>query len=140
MEKLGIPLGADHGMEDHILTNSGQSRSVLQPSDITKATDTAIKVYQATAFLIGSDHYWCDKFIEELKNDYVTGVEKYPKTLQESLHILQHYNFDLWNYQSPIKNTSWGMAFINSRHEIKKDATKFTFWNCQKKAIIQMNV
>ena len=70
MEQLGITLGAYHGMVDHILTESGQSRSGLQPADITKATDTAIEVYQATEFLIGSDCSRFGKLIEELQNDY----------------------------------------------------------------------
>ena len=42
MEQLGIPIGADHGMVDHILTGGVQSRSGLQPAAITKATDTTI--------------------------------------------------------------------------------------------------
>ena len=44
VEQLGIPLGVDNGMVDHILTDNGKSRSVLQPEDITKATGTAIEV------------------------------------------------------------------------------------------------
>ena len=31
MEQLRIPLGSDHGMVDHILTESVQSRAVPQP-------------------------------------------------------------------------------------------------------------
>ena len=31
MKQLGIPLGADHGMVDHILSESGQIIAGLQP-------------------------------------------------------------------------------------------------------------
>ena len=55
MEKLGIPLNADHGMVDHILTEGGKSRAGFQPVAIIKASDTDIEVYQATAFLLRSD-------------------------------------------------------------------------------------
>ena len=58
------------------------------------ATATAIEVYQATAFLLGSDRSQFDKFIEKLQNDYAMGVDKHPKNLQESYHIFQHYKFD----------------------------------------------
>ena len=61
------------------------------------------------------------------------GVDKYPKTLQESYHILQHYKFDARDYQSRINKTSGGMAFINNGQGNKKDATNITLWNFQKK-------
>ena len=125
MEQLGITLGAYHGMVDHILTESGQLRSGLQPADITKATDTAIEVYQATAFLLGSDCYRFGKLINELQNYYYAmGVDKDPKTLQEAYHILNHYKFDAQNYQSPTNNNIGVMALIDNGHGIKKDYTK----------------
>ena len=46
---------------------------------------------------------------------------------------MQHYKFDARNYQSPINNTSRVMAFINNVYDIKKGATKITFWNCGNK-------
>ena len=56
MEQLGIHLGADHGIVEHILTERVQSRYGLQPAAITKATDKSIELYQANAFLLGSNH------------------------------------------------------------------------------------
>ena len=57
MEQMCIALDADHGMVDHILTEGGQSISGLKPESIIKDTNTAIEVYQATAFLLGYDSY-----------------------------------------------------------------------------------
>ena len=127
MEQLGITLGAYHGMVYHIMNESGQSRSDLQPEAITKATDSAIELYQTTAFLLGSDRSLFGKFIKEIQNDYAMGVDKYPKTLQEDYYILHHYNFYDREYKSPINNTSGGMDFINNGHGIKKNATKIPF-------------
>ena len=64
IEQLVITLGADHVIVDYILTESGQSRYGFQPSDITKATDTSIEVYQAAAFLLGSDRSRSGKLIK----------------------------------------------------------------------------
>ena len=97
MEQLGITLYVDHGMVYHILNESTQSIASLQPEYATNANDTAIEVYQATVFLIGSDCSRFGKLIEELHNDYTMGVEKYLKTLQEAYHILKHYKFDARN-------------------------------------------
>ena len=55
MEQLGVPFGEDHGMVDHILTESGQSIYVLKPEAITKANDTDIEVYQDAALILGYD-------------------------------------------------------------------------------------
>ena len=133
MEQLGIPIGADHGMVDHILTGGVQSRSGLQPAAITKAADISIEVYQATELLLGSDCSKFGKFIKEVQNCYAMGVDKYPKTLKQSYHILQHYTVYARNYQAPINNTSGVMALINYGQGNKKDDTNITFWNCQKK-------
>ena len=133
VEQIGIPLGADHVIVNHILTESEQSRAGLQPLAISKATDTSIEVYKATESLLRSDHSRFDKFIEEPHNYYAVGVEKYSKTLQEAYRILKNYKFDAQNYQTPINNTSGGMDFINNGHGIMKDTTKITLWNCQKK-------
>ena len=45
VEQLGITLVSYHGMVDHTLTESGQSRAGLQPEATTKATDTSMKRY-----------------------------------------------------------------------------------------------
>ena len=37
------------------------------------------------------------------------------------------------NNNPPFKNTSGGMAIINNGNDIKKDSTKITCWNFQKK-------
>ena len=64
MEQLGITLYVDHGMVYHILNESIQSIASLQPEYATNANDTAIEVYQATAFLIGPDRSWSGKLIK----------------------------------------------------------------------------
>ena len=133
MEQLGINLGADNGMVDHILTEGGQSRSSLQSEAITKATDESMEVYQATAFLFRYDSYRFGISIKEFENYYATVMDEYPNNQHESYHILKHYKFGSWNYQALINNTIGGMDFIKIRKGNKKDAMNITCWNFQKK-------
>ena len=94
LEQLGTPLGVDHGIVNHILTEDGQSISGLQPEAIIKDTDAAIGLYPANEFLLG---YYCSqlgKLIKKLQNYFSMGVEKYPDTLQEAYHLLQQSKFD----------------------------------------------
>ena len=71
--------------------------------------------------------------IKELHNYYSMVVENTQRLYKNPNPIFQRYKFDAQNYQDTINNTSGGMSFINNRHGIKKDATRITFWNCQKK-------
>ena len=63
-----------------------------RPRSQSSATETAAEIYRGISFLMGGDrdYYW--KLLEELHNDYLSGNDRYPKSLDEAYTLMSDRN------------------------------------------------
>ena len=76
---VDIKLGIGKGMKDFVTQSS--------------ATETAAEIYRGISFLMGGDRYYYWKLLEELHNDYLSGNDRYPKSLDEAYTLMSDLGY-----------------------------------------------
>ena len=60
----------------------------MEPSVINTATELARQKYLACLFLNGADKTRYDSLVDGVMNDYVKGLDTFPKSLQDAFALL----------------------------------------------------
>jgi hypothetical protein len=70
--------------------------------------------YLATALLLSSDRKRFGKLVEDIENDHIRGIDKYPKTILDAYSLLVHWKQDPKNLIRILGGVSNdGVAFAN---------------------------
>jgi hypothetical protein len=108
----GGDLGVHSSRVVEILSRNGTSVNPSDPQLLSAQTE-AQDEYLATAFLLSSDRKGFGKLIEDLENDFIRGVDKYPKTLVAAYNLLVHWKQDPKNLMRILGSTNEGVAFAH---------------------------
>jgi hypothetical protein len=57
------------------------------------------------------------KTIEDIENDYICGIDKYPKTLVDAYSLMTHWKQDPNNLMRILESSDNGVAFPNVSQE-----------------------
>ena len=84
LQELKIITGEDRPDSE----TSSESTSIIDPSALTAATESARQKYLACLFLNGADKTRYESLVDGVMNDYVKGLDTFPKTLKDVLALL----------------------------------------------------
>lgn len=102
------------------------------------ASNKAKEAYLAAAFILGSDRNRYGKMLEDMENDFTTGIDKYPKTLVNAYNLLLHWKQNPRNLARIPGSPSDGVAFAttgteadrNGRRPPRRDKSDIECYNC----------
>ena len=111
MDSLEIEAGSDKGMEAFSTDNlKAAGTATPDPNDVHKMS---VESYLAIIFILNSnrDHYW--KLQEELHNEYLQGIDRYPKTVTDAYALMSDRRHDTSRYSGSgeTKELNSGVAF-----------------------------
>ena len=111
MESLQIEVGGDTGMHKFAAELiQGASDVVPDSKDVIKKSEEA---YLAAIFILNSnrDYYW--KLQEELHNEYLQGIDRYPKTVADAYALMNDRRHDSSRYSGfgDSRERNSGVAF-----------------------------
>jgi hypothetical protein len=96
----------DPGLYEHVATEHGWKT-------ITEKRKAEVKeMYWATLFILHADPIRYGGLITDLQNDYLTEIDKYPKTMTAALSRLTNWKSQFANIR-PNNSTSNGVSFTN---------------------------
>jgi hypothetical protein len=85
---IGGSVGSDHpAMLARAAKEFGKKMEDLNETE----RQSAHKEFLAVAFINGTDHLRYGRLIEHLQNDYLQGVDGYPKNLVTAYNLLAHW-------------------------------------------------
>jgi hypothetical protein len=108
--------GGDLGIHSHrVVEILGRNGTSVDPTDsqLLSAQTKAQDDYLATACMLSSDRKRFGKLIEDLENDAIWGVDKYPKTLVAAYNLPIHWKQDPKKLMHILVSTNEGVAFAN---------------------------
>jgi Reverse transcriptase (RNA-dependent DNA polymerase)/Zinc knuckle len=133
IEHCGGGVIADSLVAETLTADDIANLTAERHKDIVNATK---EKYLACAFLLSSDRTRYGKLIEDLENNYIQGVDKYPKTLNDAYSLLLYWKQDPRNYNKGVGSDSDGVAFLQNTEKEKKE---ITCYSCGEKGHIAPN-
>ena len=100
LEANGGSIGDDPLLINQILQRT-RPRATMETASrtmINEAKEEAKQEYLAVAFLMGADRSRYGLLIQSLENDYIQGVNKYPKNLVDAYHLITNWKHDTRHY------------------------------------------
>jgi hypothetical protein len=134
VEHCGGSLGGHDAVINKSLEAMSLTRANASVIQLKAATAAAREEYLACAFLLGSDRKRYEKLVEDLENDYIQKIDKYPKTMVEAYSLLIHWKQDPKNLMRVLGMVSDGVAFANvgtDQHGTANEHPHITCYNCQ---------
>jgi hypothetical protein len=88
--------------------------------------------YLACAFILGADKTRYGRMLEDLKNSFTQGVDKYPKNMTDAYNLLVNWKQNPQNYLRVVDSTYDGAMFLTEGNDGKTNA-EFTgkCWICK---------
>ena len=109
IEHSGGGIGVEPGIEALVAEQKGKTVAELTVADKNQAKE----LYLAVAFLLGSDRSRYGKLIENLENEYLQGMNNYPKTVDAAFSLLINWKQDPRNLMRGLGATNDGVSFAN---------------------------
>jgi Reverse transcriptase (RNA-dependent DNA polymerase) len=123
----------ESGMAEVVL---GDRRAAdMNTDDMKKARE----LYLATAFILASDRSRYSKLIEDLENNYIQGVNRYPTTLEDAYNVLMYWKHDTKANGRSVGIETEGVAFVQDGERRAKDMADVECYACHKKGHIATN-
>jgi hypothetical protein len=91
--------GGSIGMSPRLVAGTLADETGLDVSTLTKEERQDVRLaarerYLATAFILGADQYRYGKMIRDIENEYLFGLDKYPKTVTAAYNLLLNWKGD----------------------------------------------
>ena len=63
----------------------------MNEQELTALWKDAEERFWAIAYMKGANHHKSNELMKDMSNDYAMGVDKYPKTLNEAVEVMNNY-------------------------------------------------
>ena len=118
-KELGAKIGWDKGISDIIAQEN--NKTSMMDAEKTQYSNKGKERYLAVRMLMASDRNIFGGLIEDLRNDYLTGTNKYPKTMATCFTLLNHWSKNPRNVPGAMAPNNVGMAFTHEGEESDGD-------------------
>ena len=112
LEHCGASLGEDDGIITKVLEHHDVAPPTATATQKENARIEAQEWYYGLAFLMGADHVCFGCYLEDLENDFMQGVDQYPKSRVDAHHVLANWKQDPRNLVC-LTSGNDGVQFIN---------------------------
>jgi hypothetical protein len=96
IEHCGGDIGTDRSLVTEAL--GGRDRAIASDAVIANAEQSAKEKYLSCAFILGVDKICYGRFLEDLENSFMQGIDKFPKSMTEAYNILVNWKQNPQNY------------------------------------------
>jgi hypothetical protein len=107
---VGGSADPDPGLYEHVAADQGWKAGTAAVTEKRKAE--VKEMYWATLFILHADPVRYGGLITDLQNDFLTEIDKYPKTMTAALSRLTNWKSQFVNVRAN-NNTSNGVSFTN---------------------------
>jgi Zinc knuckle len=114
-----------------IITETGSTTT--SNGQVSDARKLARDRYLAVSFLLSSDRNRFGKLVEDLENNFIQGMDKYPRTLENAYSLLLYWKHDPRNNMRASGADSEGVAFAQVSQDKKgKSLEHVKCYSCNK--------
>ena len=131
-EEPGSKIGRDKGLLEIISQENSKTVDKLTDPEKIAFSDEGKERYLAIRMLMASDRNRFGGLIEDLRNDYLTGSNEYPKTMGTCFTLLNHWAKNPRNVPGALTPNNVGMAFAHEGDADEGDAQLTVDGNCPK--------
>ena len=110
LERCGAALGEDPGTMHKVFEQEGIDPLTADEEELEQVRAKGREWYLALAFLLGADRTRFGRLLETYENDFMQGVDRYPRTRTDAFNILANYKEDKRNYIRVARSNN-GVAF-----------------------------
>jgi hypothetical protein len=85
---------ADNEVEEMILAETNTTKAAMSAAQLRSFYADVRERSLATAFILSADRSRFGKLIEDMENNFLQGINKYPTTLAAARHLLANWRHD----------------------------------------------
>ena len=94
VEHSGGNVWSDKGVEEMILAETNTTKAAMSAAQLRSFYADVRERSLATAFILSADRSRFGKLIEDMENNFLQGINKYPITLAAAHHLLANWRHD----------------------------------------------
>ncbi len=133
VETYGGAYGCKPGLVRSQLIKQGVASTDLAALDrnqLKDAEETCYEQYLLCMLLLGADQSRYAKLKDDLSNHMTKGVDNFPKTMVEAMHLVTNYKVP--PRAQRVREDSKGIAFVQGRGKKIIDTKDIDCWHCGK--------
>ena len=113
IETTGGSIGNHLELLKSVANEEGIDVDKATPTELQRLRAASKERYLAVAFILSADRSRYGRYIEDLENNYLQGVNKYPKTVTAAFNLLTNWKQDPRHMMRIVGQVNDGVSFTN---------------------------